>query len=166
MKNRKFKLLASLFSAAIAALLFTSCMNTMDDMVNDYNEQLMSGNAESDTSGAPLDQTEMLHDRYLVAENETLTLAAPLATFYEWSFYKIEEEVLDPDYGIKQIVYTPVNVKGVIPLYNRVLKLYLPDLAFALKPGETYKLRLVVETESGARYSDEALFAIYRVYEF
>lgn len=155
----------AIFSIFLVALC--SCGNSVQDMVDQYNEGFVQVTTTytqesevDDTVYQPGDDkfnpSDMLYAIYNISQNSTLNLAAPgNCSWYEWV-------MTDPD----DTTNTELNIK-LMDGYSRSTKkyvLYVPQSG--LYASKTFKLRLTVLGNDGNLYSDTCGIAVYKDYYF
>lgn len=168
----KKNLLINIFCLIILSSLFSSCINSIDDLYDQYNEnfaqntileQLMSQqqaveadeNEQKTPEDPDFDETEMLFDEYFVYNDGTLNLAAPPNCYnYKWT-------LRDPSAGYKEVEILKYW-EGSGP-DQRGFVIYIPDTGLE---SRTYQLSLTVYDKEGNRYDDVCGIIIYDHYNY
>lgn len=169
----KKKLRYSILCLIILCGLFSSCVNSIDDLYDQYNENFAQKSLleqylsqqqtetveEEDEHKTPddpdFDENDMLFDEYFVYEDGTLNLAAPHNCYnYSWT-------LRDPGLGYREV---PILAywEGSGP-DQREFVIYIPDTGLEAK---TYQLNLVVYDRNGKRYEDVCGIVIYPRYDY
>lgn len=152
--------------------LFSSCINSIDDLYDQYNEnfaqntlleqylsQQKTEEGEENDQKTPYDpdfkQEDMLFDEYFVYNDGTLNLAAPPKCYnYKWI-------LRDPAAGYKEVEILKYW-EGSGP-DQRSFVIYIPDTGLE---SRTYQLSLIVYDFDGNRYHDECGIIIYDHYNY
>ena len=141
-------------------LLLSSCNNSLDDIMDDYNSafEKEDDNEVYDADvlypGDPgFDETKMLYEKYFFSDNEELNLTAPSArysaTSYSWKLTLPDDETWECN-SAKLAAGTTYS--------SRRFVMYAP--LCELKSGKTYKLTLTV-TVAGKTYTDSCAIVFY-----
>lgn len=147
---------------------FSSCSNSIDDLVESYNSKYQQGMGGYDSASgiAPGEEgfaaEKMLASKYFIRSDGTLNLyAPPRCESYKWSLSKIETETKIGVFG------NPVDVKVEkevsLSLSNastssRGFVLYVPTSSVEIG---TYKLSLTVTDKEGTEYTDSCVLVVY-----
>lgn len=149
---------------ALLGILDSSCVNTIDNMLEDYNNSFDKPEyheemAEPLPGDENFQETSMLLEKYPVANDASLTIVAPKAQTYHWEVYRIVK-TLDTfgGYTAVDIEKIPVNFPVSVYLDGQSLSFYIPDVNEFI--DGTYELRLEV-TAKGKRYKDAAMLIVY-----
>ncbi len=161
-------LVLALILCGSTSIYYSSCVNTIDTMVDDYNSNLTRKEdplAEKPPDPVPGDEDfnsdSMLQEKYLVAKNATFCISAPKSSYYLWQIYRIIRTSLDVQGVYVTDTYEEeIVMDGVVPVQNQMLNLYMAELA-ELMPAGTYKLVLTVKDSTGREYKDVSALAIY-----
>lgn len=161
------KKLAS-FAILILLLTFSSCNNSVDDMLDDYNSGFntgyttISGKDESEYTLEPddsgYDQTRLLFDEYYVYDIGTLNLSGPSSCKnFKWILTDpAAEDALAP------IEVTFYDGGVTDERTTREYVVYMPTSG--LEAEHTYKLTLVVTGKNGGIYTDSCLIYVVKFY--
>lgn len=168
----KKNLLYPILCLIIFSGLFSSCLNSIDDLYDQYNEnfarntlleQLLSQQSEEveddnehKTPDDPdFNQNDMLFDEYFVCNDGTLNLAAPPNCYnYSWTLQ-------DPSANWKEVSILKYW-EGSGP-DQREFVIYIPDTGLENK---TYQLTLEVYDRKGNVYRDVCGIIIYDHYNY
>ncbi|MCQ2248348.1 MAG: hypothetical protein MJZ50_04985 [Treponema sp.] len=150
------------------SIYYSSCVNTIDTMVEDYNSNLTKKEeplTEKPPDPVPGDedfnQDSMLQEKYLVAKNATFCISAPKSSYYLWQIYRIIRTSIDVQgVNVTETYEEEIVMNGIVPVQNQMLNLYMADLAL-LMPAGTYKLVLTVKDSTGKEYKDVSALSIY-----
>lgn len=170
----KKNLLYPILCLIIFSGLFSSCLNSIDDLYDQYNENFAKSTMleellkqqqqeqekeEEETQKKPgdidFDESDMLFEEYYVYDDGTLNLAAPPDCYnYQWT-------VQDPVNGYKNVtIYKFWDGTMNVDVYTkREFIIYVPDSG--LESGKTYQLTLTVEDKAGNKYSDVCGIIVY-----
>ena len=156
---------------------FSSCVNSLDDLCDQYNEnykkntileyrsQMQSEQAEheDETQKKPGDidfnQDEMLFEEYFVYDDGTLNLAAPPDCYaYSWT-------VRDPSKGYAVVTIAKYwdGTTNASEYNEREFVIYIPDSG--LEP-KTYQLTLTLRDREGNKYEDVCGLIVYEHYNY
>lgn len=153
--------------------LFSSCINSIDDLYDQYNEnfaqntlleqylsQQKTEEEEEEKVLTPndpdFDEDDLLYEEYFVYDDGTLNLAAPYDCYeYKWI-------VRDPsaEYSEVPIVKFWENCSYT----TREFVIYLPTSG--LKAGKTYQLTLSLKNRAGEVFSDSCGLIVYSHYNY
>ncbi len=162
-KLKKFVLV--LFFSFLGGL-FSSCSNSIDSLVSDYNSDFDTDVTVTKSSSAlsPGDDgfsaDNMLKETYFVNSTATLNLYAPVnCSTYKWKLLQIEQVTeLNLTYSVERAVsYSLSNGSSET---SRAFILYIPTSG--LEAG-TYKLTLTVTDKEGNEYSDNCRIVVYQL---
>ncbi len=166
-KNKLLKISA----AFVFSLMVVSCSNSIDDMLDKYNDNFtvvyndpVNPILTPDDQG--FDEKNLLLDSYVVSNVSTFNLAAPEnCASYKW-------EIQNPECGDLEPVHV-LTTDGTTSTTRRFV-CYIPDSRDrnvnadyehnGLTGGKTYRLSLKVYAKDGKVYTDYATFAIYNDY--
>lgn len=169
----KKNLLYPILCLIIFSGLFSSCLNSIDDLYDQYNENftknmlleqyLSQKQTEEEEiedkiltpNDEGFDESDMLFEEYYVYDDGTLNLAAPPDCYnYQWT-------VQDPVNGYKNVtIYKFWDGTMNVDVYTkREFIIYVPDSG--LESGKTYQLTLTVEDKAGNKYSDVCGIIVY-----
>lgn len=150
---------AWILTLLISLLISSSCSNTLQDMLDQYNGNFMTYEIKTVRKKAPspgdfdFRAEDMLVDEYFVYEDGTLNLAAPdNCITYKWV-------MTDPVHD--DTVLLPLNLER--SYVERTYTMYIPDSG--LQPG-TYKLTLTVMSNKGGVYTDSCGVIVYQHYDY
>lgn len=168
MLRRAGSLVLTLILCGSISIYYSSCVNTIDTMVEDYNSNLTRKEdplAEKPPDPVPGDEEfnpdSMLQEKYLVAKNTTFCISAPKSSYYLWQIYRIIRTSIDVQgVNVTETYEEEIVMNGVVPVQNQMLNLYMADLAL-LMPAGTYKLVLTVKDSTGKEYKDVSALSIY-----
>lgn len=143
-------------------LLFSTCMNSIDNMVEDYNKSFVYDErvAPQILPGAPgFQETSMLQEKYPVANDASLTIVAPKAQSYKWELYRIEKSY-ETHYGyvVSEVEKLKVHFPNSVKTASQSLSFYLNDVP-EIYDG-TYELRLEVYA-ANKTFKDAAMLIVY-----
>ena len=135
------------------ALLFMSCSNSLTDMVDNYNEAFLVKEGSEDSNNEEFAASEMLYEKYFVADNETLNLFAPVGcSSVVWT-------LKDPSNAEKGSNFAKLFAATDVGYNKRRFVFYVPDSE--LEVGKIYSLTLQVVYD-GKSYTDTCLIVIYK----
>jgi len=170
----KKNLLYPILCLIIFSGLFSSCLNSIDDLYDQYNENftknmlleqyLSQKQTEEEEiedkiltpNDEGFDERDLLYEEYFVYDDGTLNLAAPYDCYeYKWI-------VRDPasDYQEVPIVKFWENCSYT----TREFVIYLPTSG--LKAGKTYQLTLSLKNKAGKVFSDSCGLIVYSHYNY
>lgn len=161
------------FSLFLSLVLFTSCKNDVNTMLNDYN-----GHYEPATNmeiiknpGDPgFDANKMLDDLYNVSSDGNFNIAAPYkCKAYQWNFYQTENSI-KRESGPSAIDTTLTDITDKLDFFpnsgknKREFRFYVPNSQLGPKEylgAGTYILKLTVTGNNGITYTDWCVVVIY-----
>lgn len=165
----RFKTVILLFIAFIFSTIFTSCSNSMDDVVSSYNSRYQQGTMGTSLANgiapgeAGFVESEMLAAKYDVRNNGTLNLfAPPRCNSYSWELVSIQTETTKTGYNDTVSVIeksVPFNTSNGTTKNTREFVLYVPTSK--LESG-SYKITLTVTDKEGNKYTDSCLLLVYQ----
>lgn len=166
----RFKTVILLFIAFIFSTIFTSCSNSMDDVVSSYNSRYQQGTMGTSLANgiapgeAGFVESEMLAAKYDVRNNGTLNLfAPPRCNSYSWELVSIQTETTKNGYGQTTVSTIEKNVSFILSngttKNTREFVLYVPTSK--LESG-SYKITLTVTDKEGNKYTDSCLLLVYQ----
>lgn len=138
----------------LLGIIFTGCSDSINTMLEEYNGNFTVEITEY-TAPCPgdtdFDEANMLFDEYIVASDDTLTLAAPKkCNIYKWILQ-------DPASNNEEV--TPVLFGGGSN-NERIYSIYIGESG--LKSGKTYRLLLAVYGEATKQWHyDVAAIVVY-----
>lgn len=146
----------------LSGYLFTNCMNSVDNMIEDYNERFAyddSGDPQLLPGDEGFQESSMLQEKYPVANDASLTIVAPKAKSYKWELYRINKKtIVYSGFEVTSIEKEKIHFPPDISTYVQALSFYLPDI-LGVYEG-TYELRLEV-VAAGKTYKDAAMVIVY-----
>ena len=138
----------------LLGMIITSCSDSINTMLEEYN-----GNFTVETTEykAPcpgdedFDESRMLFDEYIVASDDTLTLAAPKkCNIYKWTL----QDPASKNEEVKPVLF------GGMSNTERIYSFYVDRSG--LKTGKTYRLLLAVYGEATKQWHyDAAAVVVY-----
>ena len=157
-----FRYLASVL-VVLFAVFTTSCMNSIDQMLEDYNSNFIKAHKLPIEPGDEgFDESDLLLEEYTVATDASLTINAPKTCYtYTWEIYKVEflsESV--GGYWIEDAKKVLISFPGKYSLTDQTLSFAIKEVSDFV-PG-TYEIRLAVVGRNGVRYKDAATLVIYK----
>lgn len=165
----RFKTVILLFIAFIFSTIFTSCSNSMDDVVSSYNSRYQQGTMGTSLANgiapgeAGFVESEMLAAIYYVRNDGTLNLfAPPRCNSYSWELVSIQTETTKTGYNdIASVIEksVPFNTSNGTTKNTREFVLYVPTSK--LESG-SYKITLTVTDKEGNKYTDSCLLLVYQ----
>ncbi|MBR4373321.1 MAG: hypothetical protein IKO57_10100 [Treponema sp.] len=161
---RKFYFVAA---SSVFLLIAASCGNSVQDMVDQYNEGFTTAyttvsKSEEEEVLEPGDEgfvpSKMLLEEYFVWEDSTLTLSAPNGCA------SILWKLTDPDDNDSVVEFYPFGYEDGVSKYNawreKLFQIYIPDSG--LESNKVYEVTLTVTDKRGSEYKDVAAIVIYR----
>ncbi len=142
----------------VITVLLMSCSHSLDDMVENYNGAFSSEEEEEteEEKKADFAESDMLYEKYFVADNETLNLSAPSGcSECSWT-------LTDPTDSSKGENFATLFEGSGIGYSEKRFVLYVPNSN--LETGKTYKLVLSVSL-NGNTYTDTCAVVIYAALE-
>jgi len=140
--------------------LFSSCNNSINTLLEDYNNNLNQNKDNNLNNFVPeigdpdFEEKNMLDHEYFVYNDSTLDLTAPgNGINYEWKFFDSKND------GIP-IEVTPYKGSS---LTSQKLVLYIPTSQLEEK---TYKVTLTVKDKEGNYYTDSCGLVIYNNFTY
>ena len=143
-----FRYLASVL-VVLFAVFTTSCMNSIDQMLEDYNESFMKVQPDPkalEPGDLGYNPDNLLLPEYFVALNASLNIpSSDRGASFSWSLTKLNKSS-----GLKTVVYKTMVKNFVLQVSD------YPEI----QEG-TYCLTLVLTVESGETFMDEAYVFVY-----
>ena len=127
------------WGGALLALLLTGCRGDIDYMIEEYNSRF---GIHDDRLLNQIDASEMLEPQYILREDGSFGIPAPVGVVYEWRLSESQSS------GTEKLIKSSTEQE---------FKAYVVDLG--LVPGTVYVLKLKV-TFHGNVYEDEAYIFI------
>ncbi len=164
MKKKSLLFLTAIF------LFFSSCGDSVEDMVGDYNGAFTEGHLEfqkeesEDETLSPGDEgfsaSNMLYDEYYVWENATLNLSGP-PNCRSWNWVVTDPKEINADGNEKVVWIQTVDLSSERnAVGSQRFVIYIPDSG--LKVGRTYRLTLTVKGLDGSEYKDSCAIVVYQ----
>lgn len=172
--RRRHNVLFSL-SLLIPAVLFFSCKNNVNTMIDDYNghfEPATNMSKIKNPGDSGFTSERMLDDFYSVSSEGSINLAAPYkCQSYEWTFYKSKNSKKRiGDFGESINITDYEEITDKLYYYNgsgrdkREFRVYVPLSQLAKNEylgAGTYVLTLKIVGNDGITYTDRATVVIY-----
>lgn len=160
--KKSFRTILFLMLVAVA-FLASSCMNGLDNMLEEYNSNFIKQRKLPIEPGDEgFNESDLLLEKYTVATDASLTINAPkTCRSFTWEVYKVEfisESV--GGYLAEDAKKILISFPGKYSLTNKTLSFAVKEVP-VIEPG-TYEIRLSVVGRNGIRYKDAATLVIYK----